>query len=365
MNIVIIRPNTSDFGKIGTYNVQEVGLAKSLIKKGYNVVVLFTHRNVKSITKDETYDFVYYIPRKRIGLHGIFSLKFLAEFKPNYIIMFADNQFWAKNIINWCKKNKITCVNYFGGVLSNNPKWLNQFYTRLILFRNKSSYKYSINIAKTTAVKKEMDENGIICEKVINIGLDKDLLANKKAIDYEMREELSFSENDKIVLFIGRLVDYKKPIFACQIIKELHKMDSSYRLIIIGSGYLENHVLNFIIENNLQDIISFVGRISYDQIYKYMIISNCIINLSEIEIFGMTIIEGMYYGNVVVAHNAPGPNDIVSSGVNGYLIDTYDLVEWINLIDYAIKNRYKVVKNSVLTVENKFTWDAIGDQFLF
>lgn len=364
MNIVIIRPNTSDFGKIGTYNVQEVGLAKSLIKKGHNVTVLFTHRNVKEITRDESYNFVYYLPHKTIGLHGIFRLKFLSYFKPEYLIMFADNQFWAKNVIHWCKKNKIKCINYFGGVLSNNPGWLHQVYTRAILLRNRSSYKYSMNIAKTLSVKKEMEQNGIHCNKIVNIGLDTSLLKTQISNDLTIREEFLYTKSDKIILFIGRLVEYKKPILACEILKKIRAKDTSYKLIIIGSGPLEKKLENYIKENDLQNVVNYVGRVDYNEIHKYLIICDCLINLSSIEIFGMTILEGMYYGKAVIAHNAPGPNDIIESGVNGYLLNSYELTKWIDTIDKAIKNKTLLGKNSKKSVEEKFTWNAVCHEFL-
>lgn len=135
--LVIIRLNVGDFGKIGTYNVQEVGLANALTSLGHAVSVLYLNRDVKRITRDESYDFVFYLPHKSIGLHGIFDVKILESFCPEEIIVFSDNQLWSKNVIYWCKNRKIPCVHYFGAVLSNNNFWINQIYTKLILFRNK------------------------------------------------------------------------------------------------------------------------------------------------------------------------------------------------------------------------------------
>lgn len=364
MRIVILRPNTSDFGKIGTYNVQEVGLAKAFANSGHDVSVLFTHRKVNKITKDETYDFVYYLPHLTIGLHGLFRMSDIRKFNPELLIMFADNQLWAKNVINWCKKNGVRCVNYFGGVLSNNPGWLHQTYTKLILMRNKNTYSNSINIAKTQGVKDEMERNGIICDKVISIGLDDDLLHENKAIDYQMRGKLSYEKNDKIILFVGRLVDYKRPFFACELLKKLREVDKSYKLLIIGKGQLEKELMNFIHEHNLEDSINFIGRVNYDEIYKYMIISDCLINLSDIEIFGMSIIEGMYYGLSVVAHTAPGPNDVIKSGDNGYLINSYDIDEWTQILEEAITNRVKISEKAICSIEEKYIWSSIYDEFI-
>src|SRR5690606_20069807 len=125
------------------------------------------------------------------------------------IILFSDNQFWAKNVIIWSKKRGISCINYFGGVLSDNPRFINQLYTRLILKRNFNSYKYSINIAKTTKVQKEMESLKIPFRKVVNIGLDKDILHDTTNPDFNERNKLGFSDDELVLLFVGRLVDYK------------------------------------------------------------------------------------------------------------------------------------------------------------
>jgi 1,2-diacylglycerol 3-alpha-glucosyltransferase len=363
MKILIIRPNTSDFGKIGTYNVQEVGLAKSLIKKGHSVTVLYTHRKVKSVTQDETYNFAYYIPRFTVGLHGIFNLKFFTKFTPDYVIMFSDNQLWAKNVIRYCNKRKIPCVNYFGGVLSNNPKFLHQLYTKAILYRNRKSYKMSYNFAKTNHVKDEMIRLGIKCDKIINVGLDTNLLGNIDDIN-TLRKKYGYSKNNKVILFVGRFVEYKKPIFACEILKALILENPNYRLIIIGAGHMHEEIQKYIKDNNLHNSINLVGRVPYHQISDYMGLCDCLINLSNIEIFGMSIIEAMYYRKIVVAHTAPGPNEIIEHGINGYLIDSYNLDNWKNTIVKAMTEQESIGKHARDSILNKFTWDLLSDEFL-
>ena len=364
MKIVIIRTNTSDFGKVGTYNVQEIGLANALIRKGHIVNVLYLHGDTDKIIKDERYKFVYYLPHITIGLHGIFNVSILGKFTPEKVILFSDNQLWAKNVIMWCKKNNVVCIQYMGGVLSDNPGWLHQFYTKLILKRNLKSYHYSINVAKTTRVKKEMIKHNVPFSKVISIGLDADLLESKKSPDYEIRKELGYSQNEVIILFVGRIVDYKKPFLACDIINKLHNENTKYRLILIGKGSLENELKNYISQKRMNSFVEHIDRVPYEEMYKYMVASDCLINLSAKEIFGMTILEAMYYGLPVVAHNAPGPNDIINNRQDGILCDTDNIQKWCSLIKYGIENKNKFGNNAINTIERRFLWDSIANEFL-
>lgn len=365
MAVVILRTNTSDFGKIGTYNVQEVGLAKALIKRGYKTFVLYLNRKTSSIIQDETYEFVYYLPHITFGLHGIFNTNLLEAFNPKKLILFSDNQLWAKNVIKWCKKKNIVCIQYMGGVLSDNKNWLNQVYTKLILMRNRKSYTYSINIAKTKKVQREMKSLNVPVSGVINVGLDKTLLNQEHVnLDYGIRKDLGFKDEEKIILYVGRIVDYKKPFLACDILQVLINRDINARMIIIGKGELESELEEYIEDSKLINKIQLIKQVPNSEMYKYMVACDCLINLSSKEIFGMAILEAMFYGLPVVAHEAPGPNEIINNSINGLLCDTDNPDIWGDLVIKAIKNRKEIGFNSHKTLMNHYIWDTIARKFL-
>lgn len=364
MRIVILRTNTSNFGKVGTYNVQEVGLANSLIQKGHQVNVLYLNRKTSSIEQDETYEFVYYLPHVSFGLHGVFDTKLLTSFKPDKVILFSDNQLWAKNIIKWCRKNKIVCIQYFGNVLSDNKRWLNQVYTKLILLRNQKSYRYSINVAKTKKVQKELESHNIPFSRVINVGLDKTLLQDCINPDYKIRESFGFEEDEKVLLYVGRIVDYKKPFLACDILRTLIDRGINCRMVIIGKGVLESDLRKYIVDKKLANKIHYIERVPYSEMYKYMVACDCFINLSSIEIFGMAILEAMYYGLPVVAHVAPGPSEVIFDTQTGFLCDTDNPNKWGDLILKAIENRKEISGASRNTILEHYMWDKIADKFL-
>lgn len=364
MKIIILRLNVGDFGQIGSYNVQETGLANALIKKGHEVNVVYLNRDVSAIMKDEVYDYVFYLPHLSIGLHGIFNVKMLDNFKAERLILFSDNQFWAKNVIKWCNRNQIVCIHYFGNVLSDNKAWLNQCYTKLILCRNRKTYSHSINIAKTKKVKMEMDSLGVLCSKVINIGLDESLLQDCINPDNQIRNELGFQPDEIVILFVGRLIDYKKPMMACNILMKLIEKGLKCKLVIIGKGRLENELQRYIVMNNLMESVTWITKVPYEEMYKYMVTCDCCINLSAKEIFGMTILEAMYYGAPVVAHKAPGPDEIIEDGISGYLCDFDDIDRWVEKILNAIENRDKISAGGRNRIRKSFMWDIIANGFL-
>lgn len=364
MNIVILRTNSSDFGKVGSYNVQEIGLANALRKKGHNVSVLYLNRKTKKIVVDEKYSFVYYLPHISLGLHGIFNVNILSVFCPEKIILFSDNQLWAKNVILWSNRKNIECIQYFGAVLSNTPFWLNQLYTKLILLRNRKSYKLSINVAKTTEVQAEMERLNVSCERVINIGLDVDLLEAERNLDIHIRDELGLSRDDVALLFVGRLSDYKRPLAVCDVLRTMLDKHPNTVLVLIGQGEMEEELNRRIIELGLEKNIIRKKNVPYNEMYKYMVACDCCINMSHVEIFGMTILESMYYGLPIVAHTAPGPNEIIEDGVSGYLCASDDPAMWVELIEKAINNRENVSIAAHESIVRNFIWDNIAERFL-
>lgn len=364
VKIIVMRLGTSDFGKIGTYNVQEVGLANALIKKGHEVTVLYLNRPVSEVTQDESYPFVYYVPSKHIGLHGIFNVELMSRFSPESIILFSDNQLWAKNVINWGRKNEVKVVHYFGNVLSDNPQWLHQFYTKLILKRNIGSYHHSVNVAKTNKVKNEMTRLQVPCAGVIRVGLDDGILQKEKNKDLATRRALNVADDETVILFVGRLVDYKKPLLACDILKAFQERGNKASLYVIGKGPLEETLQDYVKEQGLEESVHYIGRVNYEEMYKYFVACDCLINLSPKEIFGMTILEAMYYGLPVIAHVAPGPNDIIRDGENGLLVDSEDVSVWIEKIQEALEKKEALAHNSIADITENYLWDQIADQFL-
>lgn len=364
MNIVILRTGTSDFGRIGTYNVQEVGLAKALKKLGHDVSVVYLNRPTDRVMQDKVYDFVNYVPHRHIGLHGMFDVNLLAAFFPDRVIMFSDNQLWTKVVANWCKKRGITCVVYFGAVLSNTPRWLNRASTRLILAWNKKALRTTLNLAKTEAVRQELISCGLDCHGVVPVGLDMGIMKPTVEPDPGFRGEMGIPQKAKVLLFVGRLSPYKRPLSACDVLKAMLAHGVDTHLVMIGTGRLEKALKNHIAALGLEKHVTLVSKVPYGDMHRYFTSCDCCINMSPVEIFGMTILESMYYGIPLVAHAAPGPNEIIKHGETGYLCNTDDVREWVAAIMDAISNRDSIATKSRREVEERFSWDAVAKGFL-
>jgi len=95
--------------------------------------------------------------------------------------------------------------------------------------------------AYTDSVKNYLSEQGISEQKIFVLNNTIDIDENRKVYTElkSQREKIRTEHNltnKKVLLFVGRLDGNKKLDFLSESIKHLQKLDSSYRLIMVGGG---------------------------------------------------------------------------------------------------------------------------------
>lgn len=101
------------------------------------------------------------------------------------------------------------------------------------------------------------------------------------------------------ILYVGRLVAYKNPILAVQV---MHNLPEQYRLYIVGKGPLEDRIRKMIETMDLKDRVKMLGFISDNEVYGWYKASHCLVHLSLSESFGMTCIEALAAGTPSLAN---------------------------------------------------------------
>lgn len=83
-----------------------------------------------------------------------------------------------------------------------------------------------------------------------------------------------------------------------------------------------------------------------------------------IETFGMTLIEGFYFGSPCIAFNYGGPKEIVHNNKNGILIESDSINEIISSIRIITKdlNQYQSFSKNATLACLKYEAEFISDQ---
>lgn len=325
MKTGILITSISNFGQKGYYNAQEIGLAKAMAKlcsrvEVYKLIPIDQDNKTEKICENAE---LHLIPAKNSGINGVINIEELDK-SLNALIHFSDTQFSVPKVYAWCKKNCVQYVPYIGVVESHSTSKLKQLITNLLFQKNLAVYRKCACCVKTPTVQKQLTDMGVKNTTVAPVGLDLDLLH----ADYEtasvsgLKKKYGYHEADKVLLFIGRMIDEKQPVRMIDILAEIRKKDAAYKLLMVGTGELKAAVEARTKELDLQDAVQLIERIPNNDIWELYRLADSFVNLNQQEIFGMAILEAMYYGCKVVAWKAPGPNLIIENGKSGWLTDS-------------------------------------------
>ena len=95
------------------------------------------------------------------------------------------------------------------------------------------------------------------------------------------------------------------------------------------------------------------------QMYQYYAACDYFVNFNSHEIFGMSILEAMYQGCVVLARRAPGPEQIIEDGVSGFLCDSDKDMDKILLADLQLLDMGEKARQRI---KEYFTWDINAER---
>lgn len=361
MKIGVLVTSIGNFGAKGFYNSQEIGLAKELSKIFDSVMVwrAVSSKNALSVTSIEGCPNAIYhlVPTKQYGANGMIDVATL-DVSIDILVYFSDNQLAVPRVYNWCQKNKIKFIPYVGVTESHSNGKFVRGLMGVLFRRNISIYKRHTCLAKTPHVKEALKKYGVHNCIMAPVGLDLSLLhANYMNTPVaELKEKWGFSTNDRVLLYIGRLTPEKQPTKVVEIFNSIYKKDSRFRLLIIGKGELYDNVIKIIIDKGIQDVVCLVDKVPNADIWELYHIAEAFINLNQQEIFGMAILEAIYYGCKVIAQHAPGPDFIIEDGVSGVLCSSSHEIEEAIINSQIDKNS---AKERVL---GSFTWKITADK---
>ncbi len=142
--------------------------------------------------------------------------------------------------------------------------------------------------------------------KVIPLGISFSRLensaTNKLGVEDSILEKV-LKENKKIVLSIGRLVEYKGFEY---LIKAAKYISNDAIILIIGNGPLYNSLRKLINKYRLNNKVFILTNV--EDITPYLKTSYvfCLPSISRAEAFGLVLLEAMYYGKPLITSHIPG-----------------------------------------------------------
>lgn len=194
---------------------------------------------------------------------------------------------------------------------------------------------------------------GINNVDVISNGVSESLF-----VDHPKTENPSF-------VYIGRLKEYKNIDVAIKAFKRVVKDYPTAKFSIAGVGECVNPLKALVSKLNLENNVEFLGRITEDAKAKLLSESWVAIQPSQMEGWGITVIEANAAGTPVIASHVKGLKDSVVDGNTGVLVEVGNVWAFARTMTELIKDasyREKLSINARAWAQN-FDWNKSSYEF--
>lgn len=122
--------------------------------------------------------------------------------------------------------------------------------------------------------------------------------------------------------------------------------NQKFKLKIGGDGTLRRELEKLVHDSGITSQVTFLGRLSRDDVKNRMKETNVFVLPSEYETFGVVVIEALALGKPVIATKCGGPESIVTPDV-GLLIEKNSIKDMSKAMKY-IANNYKNYDSAII-----------------
>lgn len=359
------------------YNSQEIGLAKALIALGISVDI-FTYSkkhgyNIRSsIIENKNGNEIRLFEYDGFSLPGrqAFSLallKYLYRNKANYKVvqLYDSTQIMTVFCALICKHIKLPCLLYQGMYRDFDARWktlLQKLYDVSLMRIFFSSL--SAVIGKTDVALEYLRNKGLparLPTMVIPVGLDITVFNQENCHVRDIPTDVTYD-----ILYVGKLEKRRKSDFLAELFLKLCNTRRNITICVVGNGLEQNSFLKRskgLIDTGQLTYLPVVENKDLSDIYQR---SKIVLNPTTYEIFGMVILEAMYFGTPVIASAEAGPKTIIHDGIDGVLLQGFNLDIWENSIIELLEKettRRQMSEKAKSKIRNQLVWECIAPKF--
>jgi glycosyltransferase involved in cell wall biosynthesis len=285
----------------------------------------------------------------------------------SFDIVHMHNYITFQNTVasHYARQYGVPCVLQAHGALARKlgRKWVNKIsdtvWGRRIL-RDASKV-----IAVTKIEAKQYQDLGLSEDKieVVPNGIDLSEFDNLPERG-EFRRKYGFNDNEKIILYLGRVHKIKGLDLLARAFADLSKPLNDIRLVIVGpdDGYLSS-LKKLVAALGISDKVLFTGPLHGQEKLKAYVDAEVYVLPSVYEIFGITVLEALGCGTPVIVTDRCGIADVIDGQAG--LVVPYDEEQLRNAVLKLLdddKMRQRFSQKGKLLVREKFNWEQIVEQ---
>ncbi len=198
-------------------------------------------------------------------------------------------------------------------------------------------------IAPSQGMKEVLERVGVTSHiEVVPNGVD--ISPFMAEVEPMSRQRFGFDAQDVILVYAGRLGPEKNLPFLLRAFNGVAKAYENVHLLIVGDGSEYDNLVERVQLMRIASRVRFTGMVKYEEIPKYLAMSDAFVTASVTEVHPLSIIEALASGLPVLGIQSPGVGDTVEDGKTGFLVQGEDLAAFtakmIRLVtDPALRER--------------------------
>ena len=204
-------------------------------------------------------------------------------------------------------------------------------------------------------------------------GINKNVIYMRNSIELDdfknpnrqkVREKYGIKENEKLLIYVGRMAPEKNIPFMLDSFKKISEKNPS-KLLIVGEGSEIENLKQYAKDHGLENKAIFTGRVEYKEIPNYYGASDLFIMTSKTEVKPLALLEAMATGLPIIAVSACGASDTIQDGINGYLTSE-NIDEFANKVLEVINDNEKLKRMSEesLKIADSYSADKMTDKLI-
>lgn len=173
------------------------------------------------------------------------------------------------------------------------------------------------------------------------------------------RKEFHLHDDEFIVGFCGRLSKEKNPEFLIDIFYELRKRNSKSKLLIVGTGELEENIRKKAEDLNLLKDIIFTGSVMDTENYYQMM--DCFVLPSRYEGFGIVLLEAQAAGLNCYTTADVVPKETNITGRVTFISSNHSAIQWA---EHILHNGFERIDSTDILNKSDYTIEAMKRKML-
>jgi len=317
----------SSFEKIGGSNTVIWDLGKTFVNYGYSISVLYP--NSHPMHSELLEDGINVVINQEIFHQVDKNLEFFKQF--DLVIL---NEWSCYKFVHQIKKNGTPVMWIIHG---NNRKRFEFFKINEFDFSLPDKIIFVSDYVKRSFIDFQTKNNFLTIHNGVDIQRIQNFIHenNKNKI----REKFELPENDIVISIIGRFSENKAFHVFIEMAKIMSQSNiSNLRFVIAGSGTKEDtqKIQSLITKYNLQSKLSLI--LHPQDIFEIYLMSDIFVTCSFREGFPLVLLEAMVFNLPIITTNVGGIPELMTDGINGFLIDPGDPITLSKKIKFLLNN---------------------------